>query len=208
MLLLAAGRICFIKWQERRDANPPDSDRMASASSDSQSGEWPQFQFALLSAVAGAAGLADSTAVAMGFISKYRAFSGYFSPKLCPNAGVAHDFLGYAVRASAANSLSFWFSAFNSMALNFVQLHLINRLFATLVVADAGWALKREHVWGFKHIERIPVALRRLIAVFAVVNVLARTSELVLSMLVTARVTEYMGNATSLAPVEVLKVSN
>jgi hypothetical protein len=139
-------------------------------------------------------------------IFKYRAFSGYFSPKLCPEAGFALDFLEQAVRASTLNSLSFWFSAVNSTALNFVQHILIVRLSGTLAVADSSWAVKVEHIWGFKYIERLPSALRLLIVVTSALNILARSAELLLSVLVAVRVTAYIGNATIYQPVLVLQV--
>jgi hypothetical protein len=107
-----------------------------------------------------------------------------------------------------ANSLSFWFSAFNTAVLNFVQLILIKRLFGTLAVADPNWALKVEHVTCFRWIARLPAMLRTLIIATSVISTLARTAELAAGILVTARVFAYASNtnASVMPAAEVLQV--
>jgi hypothetical protein len=194
MLLLAGGRICYIKWRGKKDtiltdADPRTSDFQSQVSA-SQTGGWPQFQFALLSAVAGATGLGLCICTSFAVRYKFAAFCLYFASncQIITVKSKFEDFMNSVLDSSNGESGILWVSAVNTAALNYVQLLLINRLFGTLAVADAGKALKKEHVWGWKLIERLPAILRVLIIVASATSIAAQSCEIAFSIIISQNI--------------------
>jgi hypothetical protein len=184
VLLLLGTRICVMKWREKRDSAltdaGPQSSNSQTGAAPPQAGSWPQFQFALLSTLAGATGLGECICHAISLRSKYSAFCLYFVSN-CQIAIIQskfEDFLYNALNASNLDSGSFWMSAVNTAVLNFVQLILIKRLFGTLAVADANWFLKVDQLSVFNRvIARLPAALCALVIVASVTSIAAQTAD-------------------------------
>jgi hypothetical protein len=189
LLLLSGARICVIKWREEKEANLANVGYRSSEShsSASKSGGWPQFRFALLSALAGATGLGDCICTSFFFRYRYSAFCIFFASNCqVTTVGSKFDyFVDSALSSSVGYSASFWVSAVNSAVLNFVQLILIKRLFGTLVVADADWAIKVNRRWIFKCVERLPAALPGVIIIASATSFVAQTINIAVSLTIT-----------------------
>jgi len=217
ILTIVGACIRFLRWRKKKREFSDDTAHGVSSASPTHEwsvgaasgggvaydGGWPQDRFASLSVVAGLTGSAD--AVFWGFLyrpAKYAGFSDYYSSAYTSALQKVND-------GSNAVSGATWFSAFNSIALNFAQLILIDRLIGALLLAARVQAVAddddADRGFIMKWVLRYPKVLRVIIIVGGAISVALRSGELVLSTFLsrTVRATLADLNVSSVAVLQV-----
>ena len=196
ILTIVGMRVRFLRWKTKNR----ESDALSYAAHDFSSapqgrsvlggavahdGGWPQDRFASLSIAAGLTGVVD--AVLMGWLfrnAKYIAFSSFYSSSYV-------DALREVRFASTYVSGAAWVAAFNTIALNFAQLILIERMIGALSLATRLSAVDRLgelELGPIKWLLRCPRPLYYIIATGGAISVAARTVDFILSIVVSRAV--------------------
>lgn len=186
ILFLVGVRVLYLVSKRKHNSA---SSRSLIQSPDAQTGGWPQYQFAFQSALAGFTGVLDAILNQRALNARIAAFCRYYNPACTAQASSSafEDFVSSAILADLSESGSYLCDAVQGVALNVVQLILIERFVGTLAVADRDWSFRVQASRPYKFINHFPAALRYSIVVFGASNVVLRCAEFALSVILSQR---------------------
>ena len=189
-------RVRYLRWKTKEresdalghaahDFSSAPQGRSWSGGAVAHDGGWPQDRFASLSIAAGLTGVVDAVVWGLLFrTARYTAFKSFYSSSYV-------DALQQVRFASTAFSGAIWVTAFNSIALNFAQLILIERLIGALSLATHLSGVDRlgdVELGPIKWLLRCPRLLYYIIVTGGAISVAARTVDLILSIVVSRAV--------------------
>lgn len=186
ILFSVSVRVCYLVSKRKQQSTSSGSQIQ---SSNAQTGGWPQYQFAFQSALAGFTGVIDAILSERALNARIAAFCRYYNPACTAqkSSSAFEDFVSSAVIADLTESGSYLSDAVQGVALNFIQLILIQRFVGTLVVADSNWSWRVQTSRLYRFINQFPAVLRCVIVLFGALNVVLRCAEFALSVILSQR---------------------